>query len=71
MNTNPPVFMPPIDLAHDIYSLAAQLEGFDHNLYQDIQYNQALYDSFQRWPRLFRLLIEHDETTTHEIQRTT
>ena len=49
-NTPPALFMPPADMAHDIYALSAQLEGFDHNMYQDIQRDQAMYDSFQRWP---------------------
>lgn len=53
----PALFMPPIDLAHDIYALSAQLEGFDHNLYQDIQQDQAVYDSFQRWPFLFSIVM--------------
>lgn len=49
----PALFMPPTDMAHDIYALSAQLEGFDYNMYQDIQHDQAAYDSFQRWPFLF------------------
>ena len=55
---SPPVlFMPPIDLAHDIYALSAQLEGFNYNMYQDIQYDQAVYDSFQRWSYLFQIAM--------------
>lgn len=54
----PALFMPPADLAHDIYALSAQLEGFDYNMYQDIQQDQAVYDSFQRWPFLFSLAME-------------
>ncbi|GLR25492.1 BcsR/BcsP family cellulose biosynthesis protein [Limnobacter litoralis] len=55
---SPPfIFMPPVDTAHDIYTLSAQLEGFDHNMYQDIQYDQAVFDSFQRWPFLFQLAM--------------
>lgn len=53
----PALFMPPADMAHDIYSLSAQLNGFDHNMYQDIQYDQAVYDSFQRWPFLFGIAM--------------
>jgi hypothetical protein len=49
----PQLFMPPVDLAHDIYALSSQFEGFDHAVYQDIQQDQAVYDSFQRWPYLF------------------
>lgn len=56
-NSPPVIFMPPIDMAHDIYALASQLEGFDHNLYQDIQQDQAVYDSFQRWPYLFSVAL--------------
>lgn len=54
----PALFMPPADLAHDIYALSAQLEGFDYNTYQDIQQDAAVYDSFQRWPFLFSLAME-------------
>jgi hypothetical protein len=53
----PKIFMPPTDMAHDIYALSAQLEGFDHNLYQDIHHDQAIYDSFQRWPFLFNIAM--------------
>lgn len=53
----PALFMPPADLAHDIYALSAQLEGFDYNMYQDIQLDQAIYDSFQRWPFLFGIAM--------------
>lgn len=53
----PALFMPPADMAHDIYALSAQLEGFDHNMYQDIQQDQAVYDSFQRWPFLFGIAM--------------
>ncbi|HEX5484919.1 MAG TPA: BcsR/BcsP family cellulose biosynthesis protein [Limnobacter sp.] len=56
-NSPPLIFMPPVDTAHDIYALSAQLEGFDHNMYQDIQYDQAVFDSFQRWPFLFQLAM--------------
>jgi hypothetical protein len=56
-NTPPTLFMPPADMAHDIYALSAQLEGFDHNMYQDIQQDQAVYDSFQRWPFLFGIAM--------------
>ncbi|MEQ9106518.1 MAG: hypothetical protein RLO04_03535 [Limnobacter sp.] len=53
----PALFMPPADMAHDIYALSAQFNGFDHNMYQDIQYDQAVYDSFQRWPFLFGIAM--------------
>lgn len=56
-NTQPILFMPPIDMAHDIYALAIQTKGFDHNLYQDIQHDKAVYDSFQRWPYLFGITL--------------
>lgn len=56
-NTPPALFMPPADMAHDIYALSAQLEDFDHNMYQDIQQDQAMYDSFQRWPFLFGIAM--------------
>ena len=49
--------MPPADMAHDIYALSSQLKGFDHNMYQDIQQDQAVYDSFQRWPFLFGIAM--------------
>lgn len=53
----PALFMPPVDLAHDIYALSTQIEGFDHTMYQDIQHDQAVYDSFQRWPFLFSVVM--------------
>ncbi|WP_370260865.1 BcsR/BcsP family cellulose biosynthesis protein [Limnobacter sp.] len=53
----PAMFLPPADLAHDIYALSAQLEGFDHHMYQDIQQDQAVYDSLQRWPFLFNVTV--------------
>ncbi len=53
----PALFMPPADKAHDIYALSAQVEGFDHNMYQDIKQDQATYDSFQRWPFLFSIAM--------------
>lgn len=56
-NDPPALFMPPADMAHDIYALSAQLEGFDYNMYQDIQLDQAIYDSFQRWPFLFSIAM--------------
>lgn len=53
----PQIFMPPIDIAHDIYSLALQAKGFDHLTYQDIQQDKSVYDSFQRWPYLFSITL--------------
>ncbi len=57
-STPPRFFMPPIDHAIDIYALSDQLPNFDHYLYQDIQEDSFLYDSLQRWPYLFALLIK-------------
>lgn len=58
--SQPPVlFLPPADMAHDIYALSSQLEGFDHNMYQDIQLDQAIYDTLQRWPFLFQITMDH------------
>ncbi len=53
MNEPPPIIMPPVDLAHDVYALASEIEGFQMETYQDIQHDQNVYDSFQRWPYLF------------------
>lgn len=55
----PQLFLPPLDMAHDIYALSNHIEGFDHAMYQDIQHDQNIYDSFQRWPYLFGLVM-HD-----------
>ena len=44
--------------ATDIFSLGQQIEGFDWRAYQDIQNDQAMYDSFQRWPFLFALALD-------------
>ena len=59
-NSPPALFMPPIDMAHDIYALAAQISGFDHNQYQDIQHDKAVYDSLQRWPYLFTVTLANN-----------
>lgn len=59
-NQPPAIFMPPIDTAHDIYALALHAKGFDHVLYQDIQQDKSVYDSFQRWPYLFALTLADD-----------
>lgn len=56
----PALFAPPLDLAHDIYALSSQLEGFDHAMYQDIAQDQAVYDSFQRWPYVFGLVMNDE-----------
>jgi hypothetical protein len=56
-NKPPVLFMPPADKAHDIYALSAQVDGFDHNMYQDIKQDQSNYDSFQRWPFLFGIAM--------------
>lgn len=53
----PHLFAPPTDQAHDIYSLSAQLGGFDYDLYQDIQQDQHVFDSLQRWPYLFGIAV--------------
>ncbi|MDH4395640.1 MAG: hypothetical protein QE278_08170 [Limnobacter sp.] len=57
----PALFTPPMDLAHDIYALGTQIKGFDHATYQDIQHDQVVYDSFQRWPYLFSLVMTDEE----------
>jgi hypothetical protein len=59
----PHIFMPPMDIAHDIYSLTLQTKGFDHLTYQDIQQDKSVYDSFQRWPYLFNITLA---STTEE-----
>jgi hypothetical protein len=51
--SNPVLFMPPADHAHDLYALSAYIQGFEHVMYQDIQQDHAMYDSLQRWPYLF------------------
>ncbi len=43
----------PLYTAHDIYILSQLVPGLDWRTYQDIQNDQAMYDSFQRWPFLF------------------
>lgn len=58
----PPLVTPPADMAHDIYSLSDHLEGFEYEFYQDIQSNQRVYDSLQRWPYLFGLVMTDDDT---------
>lgn len=60
-NSPPPFVLPPSDQAHDIYSLSNQLEGFDHDLYQDIQSDQRVFDSLQRWPYLFGLVTATED----------
>ncbi|NJM31840.1 MAG: hypothetical protein HC848_01805 [Limnobacter sp.] len=65
----PALFLPPTDQAHDIYALSAQIEGFDYLMYQDIQQDQHIFDSLQRWPYLFSLAIEPPESTKYAPQR--
>lgn len=56
----PMIFMPPSDMAHDIYSLSDHLKGFNSEMYQDIQQDQLIFDSLQRWPYLFSLIISEE-----------
>ncbi|MDX1669022.1 MAG: hypothetical protein R3194_06375 [Limnobacter sp.] len=58
----PHLFMPPVDMAHDIYSLSDTLTEFNSDLYQDIQSDQRVFDSFQRWPYLFSLAMPEQDT---------
>lgn len=53
----PHLFSPPTDQAHDIYSLSAHLKSFNYDLYQDIQQDQGVFDSLQRWPYLFGIAM--------------
>jgi hypothetical protein len=57
MTTEEDQFMPIASTATDIFALGTQVEGFDWASYQDIQNDQAMYDSFQRWPFLFALAM--------------
>lgn len=57
----PMVFMPPNDTAHDIYSLSDYLKEFNSDMYQDIQLDQLVFDSLQRWPYLFSLVMSEED----------
>lgn len=57
----PMIFMPPSDMAHDIYSLSDHLKEFNSDMYQDIQLDQQVFDSLQRWPYLFSLVMSEED----------
>jgi hypothetical protein len=57
MITDEDLLMPIAITATDIFSLGAQVDDFQWAHYQDIQNDQAMYDSFQRWPFLFALAM--------------
>ena len=43
--------------ARDILTLSQQIPALDAMRYEDFQRDQAMFDSFQRWPYLFSLAM--------------